>query len=117
MVGHPAPGGKAPRCRCAARARAASVDGMRKYLFGTGLLGAITGGVTLLRALRNNAPFTWRVALAWLSWAISLALAIGAIIDVRRAETGRHIDADSPVAGKETKLAERRTLRKIRESR
>ncbi|TDN92599.1 hypothetical protein [Microbacterium sp. BK668] len=89
---------------------------MRKYLFGTGILTAIAGGMTLLRALRNDAPFTWRVALGWASWAISLALAIGAIVDVRRAETGRGIDADSPVAGKQAQLAERRTRRKLRDS-
>ncbi|QIG40385.1 hypothetical protein G5T42_13625 [Microbacterium sp. 4R-513] len=84
---------------------------MRKYLFGTGLLGAITGGVTLLRALRNDAPFTWRVALAWLSWGISLALAIGAIIDVRRAGQGQIVAQDSPIHGREEKILRKRVNR------
>ena len=81
---------------------------MRKYLFGTGLLTAITGGLTLMRGLRENEPFTWRMALAWLSWGISLALAIGAIVDVRRASRGELIANDSPVHGREKKLLKRR---------
>lgn len=81
---------------------------MRKYLFGTGLLTAITGGMTLLRGLRENEPFTWRTALAWISWGISLALAIGAVVDTRRAGRGELIANDSPVHGKEQKLLKRR---------
>jgi hypothetical protein len=84
---------------------------MRKYLFGTGIITAITGGLTLLRGLRSNEPFTWRMALAWLSWGISLALAVGAIVDVRRASRGRLIAEDSPVHGKEKKLLSRRLER------
>lgn len=110
-------GGKRHPRQCTDVVAPASVDGMRKYLFGTGLLGAITGGLTLLRALRNDAPFTWRVALGWLSWGISLALAIGAIVDVRRAESGHVLDPDSPVHGKEAKLVQRRVRREHRDSR
>ena len=84
---------------------------MRKYLFGTGIITAFTGGMTLLRALRENEPFTWRTALAWLSWGISLALAIGAIVDVRRASRGGLIANDSPVPGREKKLLKRRLER------
>ena len=84
---------------------------MRKYLFGTGIIGAVTSGLTLLRALRDDAPFTWRTALAWLSWGITLALAIGAIVDTRRASRGRLIANDSPVHGKEQKLLKRRIER------
>ena len=81
---------------------------MRKYLFGTGIIGAVTGGLTLLRGLRSNEPFTWRMALAWLSWAISFALAVGAIVDTRRATRGHLIAEDSPVSGKEQRLLKRR---------
>ena len=81
---------------------------MRKYLFGTGILTAFTGGLTLLRALREHEPFTWRQALAWISWGISLALAIGAIVDVRRASRGGVIANDSPIHGHEKKLLKRR---------
>jgi len=78
---------------------------MRNYVFGTGIVSAATGGLALLRALREDEPFTWRVALAWLSWGITLALAIGAVVDVRRARQGEFVAADSPVSGKEPKLS------------
>lgn len=84
---------------------------MRKYLFGTGIISAVTSGLTLLRAVRSDEPFTWRTALAWLSWAISLALAVGAIVDTRRASRGHSIAGDSPVSGKESKLLKRRVER------
>ena len=87
---------------------------MHKYLFGTGLLTAVTGGLTLLRGLREDAPFTWRTALGWLSWAISVALVIGAIADVRRASRGQTIAPDSPVHGQEEKLQKNRLRRERR---
>jgi hypothetical protein len=76
---------------------------MRKYVFGTGIITATTSGMQLLRALREKEPFTWRTALAWVGWAVSLALAIGAIVDVRRAGTGHLAPLDSPIAGHEKK--------------
>ena len=81
---------------------------MRKYLFGTGLITAVMGGVSLLRGLRSEENFTWRTALAWLSWGITLALAIGAIVDTRRAARGNLISTDSPVAGDSQKLLKKR---------
>ena len=84
---------------------------MRKYLFGTGLLTAITGGLTLLRGMREDAPVTWRAALGWISWGISLALAIGAIVDIRRASQGEVIAPDSPIHGQEKKLLRHRVQR------
>jgi hypothetical protein len=76
---------------------------MRKYLFGTGLISAITSGLTLLRSLRSNEPFTWRQALAWASWGITLALAIGSVVDTRRAGRGHIIAEDSPLSRDEQK--------------
>jgi hypothetical protein len=84
---------------------------MRKYLFGTGLLSAVTGGATLLRAARGDAQFTWRVALAWVSWGITLALAIGSVVDTYRAGRGHLVDPDSPVAGSEQKLLKKHVRR------
>ncbi|GAA5028101.1 hypothetical protein ACFQRL_06115 [Microbacterium fluvii] len=78
---------------------------MRDYLFGTGIVGAITSGLTLMRTMRGGAPFTWRAALAMISWLITLALAIGAIVDTRNARRGHSVAADSPVAEKQHKLA------------
>ena len=83
---------------------------MRKYLFGSGLLTAILGGITLLRGLRSHETFTWRQALAWLSWAITLTLAIGAVVDTRRATQGKHIPGDSPIAKKAKKLYRQRRI-------
>jgi hypothetical protein len=84
---------------------------MRKYVFGTGLISAIIGGVSLLRSLRSEETFTWRTALAWLSWGISLALAIGAVVDARRASRGRLIPTDSPIYGDDKELLKKRVRR------
>ncbi|WP_353111624.1 hypothetical protein [Microbacterium sp.] len=77
-----------------------------RYLFGTGLIGAITAGLSLLRGTRE-APITWRAVLAWLSWGITLALAIGAIVDMRRDERGQIVAADSPLAPVQVKRAKK----------
>ncbi|MGB4136820.1 MAG: hypothetical protein WA971_09660 [Microbacterium sp.] len=87
-----------------------------RYLFGTGLIGAITAGLALLRGSRD-APITWRALLAWASWGITLALAIGAIIDMRRDERGEVVAADSPIAAtqyKRAKKAEKKAAKALR---
>jgi len=76
------------------------------YLSGTGIVGAIMTGVTLLRGSRDT-KLTWRSALAWLSWGITLALAIGAVIDTRRAKQGRPVSPDSPVYAKQQREHEK----------
>ena len=58
------------------------------YIFGTGIIGAITAGLSLLRGSREE-QWTWRTALAWLSWGITLALAIGSISDLYRERRGK----------------------------
>ena len=75
---------------------------MRKYLLGTGIIGAITSGYSLLKG-SDQQPFTWRVALAWLSWAITVALSLGMILDIRKASRGGIVAVDSPIAGSEYK--------------
>lgn len=82
-----------------------------RIFFGSGLLSSITSGLALLRGARDDAPFTWRQALAWLSWGITLALAIGSVVDARRASQGKLIPTDSPVHGDEQKLLEKRLRR------
>ena len=85
---------------------------MRKYLFGSGLFSAIVAGTTLLRSLRDrDETFTWRTALAWLYWGITLALAIGAITDTFRAGRGHTVAGDSPVSGDEQKLLKKHLRR------
>lgn len=68
-----------------------------KYIFGTGLISVIISGFSLVRAIREE-TFTWRTALSWLSWGITVALMIGAIVDIRRIDAGKPVPADSPVA-------------------
>jgi hypothetical protein len=70
---------------------------MRNYVFASGLFSAVTSGIALLRGTRN-APITWRALLAWLSWGITIALAIGAVADMRKDERGEAVAYDSPVA-------------------
>ena len=77
-----------------------------RYLFSTGLIGAITAGLSLLRGTRD-APITWRAVLAWVSWGITLALAIGAMVDMRRDERGIAVAIDSPLAEKQDKRAKK----------
>ncbi len=77
-----------------------------RYLFSTGLFAAITAGLSLLKGTRE-APITWRAVLAWLSWGITLALAIGAIVDTRRDERGEAVAYDSPLAPVQLKRAKK----------
>ncbi len=86
-----------------------------RYLFSTGLIGAITAGISLLRGSRE-APVTWRAVLAWASWGITLALAIGAIVDLRRAEKGIDVAVDSPIAAKQIKEAKKEAKRADRDT-
>jgi len=81
-----------------------------RYLFSTGLIGAVSAGVSLLRGTRD-APITWRAILAWISWGITLALAIGAAIDMRRESHGIPVDDDSPLAPKQAKRAKKESKR------
>ncbi len=75
-----------------------------RYLFGTGIIGAITAGTSLLRGTREQ-QWTWRSALAWLSWGITLALAIGAMVDERRARRGEPVPPDSSLAQEQAQRA------------
>ena len=68
-----------------------------RYLLRTGLFSAISTGWTLLRGSRGQ-KFTWRAILAWVSWVITLSLAIGAVKDMRRLDKGLPVSADSPFA-------------------
>ena len=86
-----------------------------RNLFSTGLIGAITAGISLLRGSRE-APVTWRAVLAWASWGITLALAIGAIVDLRRAEKGIDVAVDSPIAAKQIKEAKKEAKRADRDT-
>lgn len=62
---------------------------MRKYLFSGAVLTAIFGGLGVMRATAAG-PRDWRLALMWVSWLASLAIAIGTVSDEsKRAELER----------------------------
>lgn len=59
---------------------------MRKFLFSGAVLSALFGGISAVRATREG-PRDWRTALLWVSWAATLASAIGTVvIDAQQAE-------------------------------
>lgn len=59
---------------------------MRKFLFSGAVLSALFGGISAVRATREG-PRDWRTTLLWVSWAATMASAIGTvIIDAQLAE-------------------------------
>ncbi|MGO2659576.1 hypothetical protein [Mycetocola reblochoni] len=60
---------------------------MRKYLLNTSLIGAVTGAWSVVKATRSG-PRDWRLVLLWVSWGISVALAVGAVREQGRIERG-----------------------------
>ena len=62
---------------------------MRKYLFNGTLLSAIVGGWSTFQVTRQG-PRDWRLILMWISWGITVAIAIGTIVK----ETDAPFDLD-----------------------
>ena len=59
---------------------------MRKYLFSGAVLSSLFGAVGVLKATKSG-PHDWRLLLMWVSWAATLAIAIGTVADEsKRAE-------------------------------
>lgn len=58
---------------------------MRKFIFNGAIISAIFSGVSALRAT-SSGPRDWRLALLWISWLASTAIAIGNVVDNARAE-------------------------------
>jgi len=56
---------------------------MRKFLLNTTVLGALFGGVSVVRATVKG-PRDWRTWLMWAGWGISLAVAIGTVVKEAR---------------------------------
>lgn len=56
---------------------------MRKYLFNLSFLGSLAGGWEVLQTSRRG-PRDWRLVLLWASWLISIALAVGTIVENSR---------------------------------
>jgi hypothetical protein len=53
---------------------------VRKFLFNGAVISALFSGISALRATRSG-PRDWRLALLWVAWAASTAIAIGNVRD------------------------------------
>lgn len=51
---------------------------MRKFIFSGTVLSAVFGGWSTLQATRKG-PRDWRIAAMWISWALTLAVAMGTV--------------------------------------
>ena len=58
---------------------------MRKFIFSTTVLGAIFGGWSTLQATRTG-PRDWRLILMWLSWGLTVAIAVGTVAENARTQ-------------------------------
>jgi hypothetical protein len=59
---------------------------VRKFIFNGTVISAVFGGISAFRATREG-PRDWRTVLLWVSWAATLASAVGTvIIDAKHAE-------------------------------
>jgi len=56
---------------------------MRKFIFNGAVIGAAFSAVGVINATRNG-PRDWWLALMWVSWGISVAIAVGSVIDENR---------------------------------
>jgi hypothetical protein len=53
---------------------------MRKYLFSGTLLSTVFGGWGIVQTTRKG-PRDWRLILMWISWGLSVAIAVGTVIE------------------------------------
>ena len=56
---------------------------MRKYLFSGAVIGAIFSGIGVVRTTATG-PRDWRLLLMWISWAATVAVAIGTVAEETR---------------------------------
>lgn len=52
---------------------------MRKFILNGSIIAAVFGAWSVVQTTRKG-PRDWRLVLMWLSWAISLALAVGSVL-------------------------------------
>ena len=52
---------------------------MRKFIFSGTMLSALFGGWSTVQATRRG-PRDWRLALMWISWALTVAIAVGTVL-------------------------------------
>jgi hypothetical protein len=53
---------------------------MRKYLFSGAVISAVLSGLGVVKTTASG-PRDWRLALMWVSWLSSLAIAIGTVAE------------------------------------
>ena len=61
---------------------------MRKFLFSGTVISALFGVGTVIKASKQG-PHDWRLVLIWVSWACTLAVALGTV--VKQSQTGNEI--------------------------
>lgn len=52
---------------------------MRRFLLNGSVMSALTGGWSAVQATRKG-PRDWRLALLWIIWVLSVAIAIGTVV-------------------------------------
>lgn len=53
---------------------------MRKFLFNASVLSALFSAISVVQTTRRG-PRDWRLVLMWVSWAASLAIAVGTVVE------------------------------------
>ena len=56
---------------------------MRKFIFSGTLISAVIGGWGTLQTSRNG-PRDWRLILMWVSWAITVVIAVDSVLERSR---------------------------------
>jgi hypothetical protein len=56
---------------------------VRKFIFSGTLISAVLGGWGTLQTTRKG-PRDWRLVLMWISWAATVAIAVGTVIEQSR---------------------------------
>ncbi|PPF87877.1 hypothetical protein C5B96_03210 [Subtercola sp. Z020] len=51
---------------------------MRKFIFNSSIIGAVASGFAVIQTTRRG-PRDWRLVLMWVSWALTVALAVGSV--------------------------------------
>lgn len=62
---------------------------MRKFLFNTSVLSSVVGVWGVIQATRRG-PRDWRLIAMWVSWALTVAVAIGTV--AKQAQTGNELE-------------------------
>ena len=55
------------------------MEPVRKFIFSGTMLSALFGGWSTVQATRRG-PRDWRLALMWISWALTVAIAVGTVL-------------------------------------